>query len=381
MSSPQDQSASCTHRVWNYDSGDPSTPPVPLQAPDLADCQEMLSGVPNSIEPINDGLNTIQFQSLSINPSDPMNSVYGGTQDNGTWSYTGSPTWLEVVGGDGGQSGFNKGDTNIRYHNYFNATPEVNYHGDNPSTWLDTYDVLGASGELQSFYSPFIADPNVPGRVFTGLQHVWRSDDNGGSEASLGSDCNALALNPDREPCGDWQPLGADLTGPAFGTTKSGNYVVADERAPSDNSTLWAGTREGLYWSSGDGLWQRFTQAIGFKSVYALRPVVAAGASFLWLGTDAGAFRLHIHLRVARRYTLLREVVERRLCTAGKVPIVNAWERMRQQHGPVCEGLDRDQEETAGANRRTGNAIHRAAPLHRGTTGSRQAGHHRPGMR
>ena len=245
VSSPQDQSASCSQRVWNYDANDPSTPPVPLQPADLADCQEMLSGVPTSIEPINDGLNTIQFQSLSINPSDPMNSVYGGTQDNGTWSYTGSPTWLEVVGGDGGQSGFNKANPNIRYHNYFNATPEVNYHGDNPSTWLDTYDVLGESGEAQSFYSPFIADPNVPGRVFTGLQHIWRSDDNGGSEAALASDCNALALNPDREPCGDWQPLGADLTGPAFGSSKGGNYVVATERAPSDNSTLWAGTRVG----------------------------------------------------------------------------------------------------------------------------------------
>jgi hypothetical protein len=245
VSSPQDQSASCSHRVWNYDDNDPSTPPVPLQPADLADCQELLSGVPTSVTPINDGLNTIQFQSLSINPSDPMNSVYGGTQDNGTWSFTGSPAWLEVVGGDGGQSGFNPGNPNIRYHNYFNATPEVNYHGDNPSTWLDTYDVLGQSGEAQSFYSPFVADPKVPGRVFTGLQHIWRSDDNGGSESSLGDDCNALHLNPDREPCGDWQPLGPDLTGSAFGSTKSGNYVVADERAPSDTSTLWAGTRVG----------------------------------------------------------------------------------------------------------------------------------------
>jgi hypothetical protein len=245
ISSPQDQSESCTHRTWNYSTTDPDATPESLHADDLADCEELLNGVPDSITPINDGLNTIQFQSLSINPSDPLNSVYGGTQDNGTWSYTGSPSWLEVVGGDGGQSGFNKGNTNIRYHNYFDATPEVNYHGDNPSTWLDTYDVLGESGENQSFYTPFIADPNVAGRVFTGLQHIWRSDDNGGSEASLGSDCNALDLNPDRDPCGDWVPLGADLTSRAFGNTRTGDYVVADERAPSDNSTLWAATRTG----------------------------------------------------------------------------------------------------------------------------------------
>ena len=245
ISSPQNQSASCSHRTWNYDPNDGSTPPVALHAADLADCQELLNGVPDSITPLNDGLNDLQFQSLSINPSDTMNSLLGGTQDNGTWSYTGTPTWLETVGGDGGQSGFNVGNPTIRYHNYFTATPEVNYHGDNPSTWLDTYDVLAASGEDQSFYTPFIADPNVAGRVFTGLQHVWRSDDNGGSEASLGSDCNALSLNPDREACGDWEPLGADLTGPAFRHSREGDYVVADERAPSDNSTMWAATKPG----------------------------------------------------------------------------------------------------------------------------------------
>jgi hypothetical protein len=81
--------------------------------------------------------------------------------------------------------------------------------------------------------------------VFIGLQHVWRSDDNGGTEASLGSDCNALSLNPDREPCGDWEPLGADLTRGAFGSSRSGQYVVANERAPSDSSTMWAATRVG----------------------------------------------------------------------------------------------------------------------------------------
>jgi hypothetical protein len=245
VSSPQDQSASCDQRVWNYDPDNGDTPAVPLQADDLARCHELLGGVPDSITPLNDGLNDIQFQSLSINPSDPSNSVYGGTQDNGTWSYTGSPAWLEVVGGDGGQSGFNKGNTNIRYHNYFDATPEVNYHGDDPTKWLDTYDVLQASGEGQSFYTPFIADPAVAGRAFIGLQHVWRTNDNGGSEASLGSDCNALSLNPEREPCGDWQPLGADLTGSAFGNDKGGDYVVADERAAGDTSTMWAATRNG----------------------------------------------------------------------------------------------------------------------------------------
>jgi hypothetical protein len=247
VSSTRDQSASCDQRVWNYDAANKDTPPVPLKAPDLADCKFMLSAVPNSVTPINDGLNTIQFQSLSINPANPLGSVYGGTQDNGTWSFTGSPTWLETVGGDGGQSGFNSAHPTIRFHNYFSATPEVNYHGDDPKQWLDTYDVLQASGENQSFYSPFTTDPRVGGRIFEGLQHVWRSNNNGGSESSLAADCNALHLNPDRSPCGDWVAIGDDLTGhkAGYGTSREGEFVVADERAPSNVSTMWAATRTG----------------------------------------------------------------------------------------------------------------------------------------
>src|ERR1700755_3720188 len=55
VSSPQDQSASCDQRVWNYDENDGSTPPVPLQAADLADCHELLNGVPTSLPPLNAG--------------------------------------------------------------------------------------------------------------------------------------------------------------------------------------------------------------------------------------------------------------------------------------------------------------------------------------
>ncbi len=93
----------------------------------------LLKAVPNHVTPINDGLRTIQFQSLSADPTDPSARIFGGTQDNGTWSYDTSRSeanrWFESVGGDGGQSGFDPTGGPIRYHNYYDATPEVNFHG------------------------------------------------------------------------------------------------------------------------------------------------------------------------------------------------------------------------------------------------------------
>src|SRR5436190_4869621 len=111
------RSAACSARRYPEGSSNP------LSAPDLADCQRLLRAIPQTITPVNDGLNTIQFQSLLFNPSNPTGDLLGGTQDNGTWSFTGTPTWLESVGGDGGQSGFDSGNPTIRYHNYFDATP------------------------------------------------------------------------------------------------------------------------------------------------------------------------------------------------------------------------------------------------------------------
>jgi hypothetical protein len=240
---PRNASAACSSRKFVYTNGHGAEPLAPA---DLADCQRALSGIPAAITPVNDGLNTIQFQSLSFNPANPTGQLLGGTQDNGTFSYTGSSAWLESVGGDGGQSGFDAGNGTIRYHNYYDATPEVNFHGNDPKEWLATWDPLQSTGEQRSFYVPFIADPRTGGRAFVGLEHVWRTDDNGGDQAYLEAHCNTLHVDPFRsKPCGDWQPLGPNLTGSNFGQTRFGNYVVVNERAPSDSGTLWAATRVG----------------------------------------------------------------------------------------------------------------------------------------
>ena len=241
--SPRDASAACATRHYPEDSN------TPMAADDLTDCQRVLNGIPTSIEPINNGLNTIQFQSLSASPAD-AGSLLGGTQDNGTFSYTGSDTWLESVGGDGGQSGTDLATTTTKYHNYYDATPEVNFHGTDPTEWLAIYDPLQASKEARSFYVPFVADPAVGGRALIGMEHVWRTDDHGGDPEFLEEHCNAL--HRDAGPCGDWEPMGNSLTAGSVKNDRGGDYVVAIARTPSDTNTLWAATRTGRLWVSKD---------------------------------------------------------------------------------------------------------------------------------
>ena len=76
----------------------------------LTDCTNWLSNVPMTIYSLNPGLSTLQFQSLSANPS-KTKDIMGGTQDNGTQATTNANKWNVTIFGDGGQSGINVGNT------------------------------------------------------------------------------------------------------------------------------------------------------------------------------------------------------------------------------------------------------------------------------
>jgi hypothetical protein len=228
------------------------------KAADLADCHQWLSSVPHRIVNLNDGLADLQFVQLSTDPKDPLGDLLGGTQDNGTFSYSatltpGTRSWFESVNGDGSASGFDVGNSNIRYHTYFLGLGDINHHGSDPDTWTLITEPVFESGEAVSFYTPVIMDPKVPGTMFLAAQHVWRTKDNGGDQAHLERDCLSPGgvpqyTLPADPPCGDFEPLGANLS--TSSGTKGGSYLAAVERAPSDTSTLWVGGRFGRVYVS-----------------------------------------------------------------------------------------------------------------------------------
>jgi hypothetical protein len=239
-----------------------------LSATATTTCQRLLSSVPTLLTSLNTGLDTLQFQSLSINPKRPTQELLGGTQDNGTFLYEGSSVlWPQTIGGDGGQSGFNVKNPDTRFHTYFLPQVDVNFRGTYTLGWDWVADPFFPGGNLvenASFYIPIISDPNRrrAGSMFAGLQGVWRTRDDGGSQAPLDLHCNeftgdAISVGNGgtvQFTCGDWVELASptgttdphgDLTSTVYGSTRTGGYVVAVTRAPSDTGTLWAGTRFG----------------------------------------------------------------------------------------------------------------------------------------
>jgi len=222
----------------------------------LARCQQLLSRVPTQLDSMNKGLRTLQFQSLSVNPFN-VNDVQGGTQDNGTWESTSNPNnWIQTIFGDGGQSGFDIGNSHFRFHTYADAEIDVNFSSGDMADWNWVADLLFGT-EPQQFYIPIISDPAVSKTMFAGTGHAWRTKTQGVGPQTIAqfrANCNEFTGQfnyPLGIPCGDWSPLGdpsaaGQLIGSGFGADrKGGNGIAALRRTASDASTLWAATATG----------------------------------------------------------------------------------------------------------------------------------------
>jgi hypothetical protein len=222
-------------------------------------CQRLLSRVPTQLfTTYNDGLSTLQFQSVSVNPFD-SNNVMGGTQDNGTFQTTGSTTvWPQLIYGDGGQSGFNAAKPALRFNSFTGQFNDVNFRNGDPAKWVIATGPIVSSAEGSYFYAPIISDPNPAraGTIFQGSNRVWRTQDWAGNQAFLEANCPEFTTSGGNTACGDFVQIGpvnaTDLTDrgiysptPVYGTGRTGAFVASIARTRSDTGTLWAATGTG----------------------------------------------------------------------------------------------------------------------------------------
>lgn len=240
--------------------------------PGAAQCGRVLGAVPSRLFFLNRGLQTLQFYNIALDPRAPLQRMLGGLQDNGTiWhDGTGVPgVWKSVFPfGDGtSASGFHPSRAGVLFASFQSNRFFVNFANGDVSRWLRIDDPIRAANERATITASsgrqFLSFDEVnPDTQFTAFQHVWRTKNNGGSQAALEASCpfnggSAAAV------CGDWIPLGVsypfpagsdaqsasrrpgDLTSDAYGSDRSGGVIVAAERSALDAGTLWAATSTG----------------------------------------------------------------------------------------------------------------------------------------
>jgi hypothetical protein len=268
-----------------------------LSGASLATCQAVTKRIPERIESINRGLNTLHFYQMTYNPNRP-GELAGGTQDNGSWMRVpGTKTWIETFVADGAYNGFDADDANYSMFSWQNGAIAALDEPRNQEAgfWIaDTLRTFGATAfryprELVAFIAPTLFHPKVSKLMFTGREHVFRSLNGGANPAFPYADvkehCNVwfgdgdIDENGTYEPaidvCDDWRPMGnpehpgrltygpqAACPNPAnpnpnqlwtvacpgpypWGEDRSGGHISFNQPAPSDANVVWAATSGG----------------------------------------------------------------------------------------------------------------------------------------
>jgi hypothetical protein len=221
-------------------------------------CSQMLMAVPNLIGNMNSGLKTLQFMSVDYAENNPFH-VQGGTQDNGTLETFGSLNWNQIIYGDGGQSGINSANSFRRFNTFFFQQHDVNFQNGDPTKWVVVGGQIFNDGVLSQFYPAIIRDPTfaAANTIFEGTRHVWRTQDWGGSQAFLETNCPEFTAASTNPACGDFIPLGGpagtntlgDLGGTPYGAdrrpTSASRLVEEIARTTANTNVAWASTDGG----------------------------------------------------------------------------------------------------------------------------------------
>ena len=246
----------------------------PTVYPNTPQCDRMLEAVPRRLSFLNEGLQTLQFYNVALDPRAPLTRMLGGLQDNSTiWlDGTGAPganVWRTLFPfGDGtSASGFHPARSDVLFASFQSNRFFTNFRNGDAAWWVRTDDPFRAANERATITAStgrqFITfDAVNPDTQFTGFQHVWRTQNNGGSPTPLEANCR-FPGGTTSPICGDWVPLGVaypfaanttpdsasrlagDLTGGVYGADRTGGIIVAAERSAGDAGTLWAATSFG----------------------------------------------------------------------------------------------------------------------------------------
>ncbi|MBM3545985.1 MAG: hypothetical protein FJX54_03450 [Alphaproteobacteria bacterium] len=185
----------------------------------------------NTWSSISTGIVTTQFYGGASSASGGL--LVGGTQDNGSLSASGTTTWTQFFGGDGGFSAIDQTDANYVYGEYVYASVHRSSDGGTNSdgyicSGIEDGDSSSCGGTgAANFIAPFILDPNSQSRMLVGAERLWISD-------------NVKAATP------SWRSAKA-------ASSTSANYISAIAVASGNSSVIWVGHNNGEVYKTANG--------------------------------------------------------------------------------------------------------------------------------
>lgn len=184
--------------------------------------------------------------------------IIGGSQDNGHLMYTGSLTWVQSVGGDGGFVAVDPADADYMYGEY--AYLDLYRSTDGGKTY---YDVCSGISEANSTYcggaddalfiAPFVLDPNNSNTMLAGAASLWRST-------------NVKALIP------SWRAIKARV----YDINGNVRHISAIAAANGNSDIIWVGYTNGNVYHTANGTSSSpvWTKVSGLPARYVMRILI-----------------------------------------------------------------------------------------------------------
>ena len=125
---------------------------------------------------LNGGLQTTQFYANFASSAQDSSFALGGTQDNSTYIYDGSPSWTRDIGGDGMSAAINPVNDSIVYAS---AQGLFLARSDDRGGLFNLISPPIATNEGTAFSAPYELAPSSPNIIYAGRQFLYRSGDKG----------------------------------------------------------------------------------------------------------------------------------------------------------------------------------------------------------
>jgi hypothetical protein len=256
---------------------------------------------------LNNGLTITEFEYLAQNFGSSRWLV-GGTQDNGTERWRGSPIWEHVADGDGGDCGVNRLTPTTVFHTFYGMSPQRSLQRGDWGTWTSVFPPVPA-GEGGPFYPPFECSSTNGDTIAIGGNRLYVSRNSGTSWTPLpypgGGTASGLYIphaNTVYVGLTDGRVLRTSWTGVAWGaltalaTPRVGAAVSDIQVDWSNPARLWVtyytvgGGR--VFRSDDDGAhWtDRTTAALPNLSITAIQ-VDPANGNRAWVSASLGVYQ------------------------------------------------------------------------------------------
>jgi hypothetical protein len=317
--------------VQDFIIPDPNEPLVQYVATDggfyMIDRRPGSSG----IDPLNHGIETVQFYSVCSSDWEGSQLLLGGTQDNGTVFFTGSTIWEFVLGGDGGDCSIASDE--LFYGSLYNINPRRAVGSNLQYGSFSDFDEGIDQSDPSLFLPPFTMHPDTHDLYFaTNRLYKRRQTDSSWIAVSPFFDDSTVEMpETERRNSISAMALSKSNRNIIYVALSNGDIWVSEDTGPCTLATCWkqiGGVRinNGLpssvptsidvdpvdekivyitysdfsnnpkVWRSSDGgeTWQSFSQGLPDNVPIKVIRVKPDQSNVIYLGTDMGVYRRNL---------------------------------------------------------------------------------------